>query len=61
VFQTLYFILKKIIIKKSAKKQRAGVFWLDGASIRSDEPLLGTWGLKGKTPTVRASGSATRH
>ncbi len=43
-------------IKKSAKKQGAEIFWLDEASIRSDDPLLRTWGLKGKTPTVRTSG-----
>jgi len=43
-------------IKKTAKKQGAEIFWLDEASIRSDDPLLRTWGLKGKTPTVRTSG-----
>jgi len=43
-------------IKKSAKKQGAEIFWLDEASIRSDDPLLRTWGLKGQTPTVKTSG-----
>lgn len=43
-------------IKKSAKKQGAEIFWLDEASIRSDDPLLRTWGLKGKTPSVKTSG-----
>jgi len=43
-------------IKKSAKKQGAEVFWLDEASIRSDDPLMRTWGLKGQTPTVKTSG-----
>lgn len=43
-------------IKKDAKKQGAEVFWLDEASIRSDDPLMRTWGLKGQTPTVRTSG-----
>jgi transposase len=43
-------------IKKEAKKQGAEIFWLDEASIRSDDPLLRTWGLKGQTPTVRTSG-----
>lgn len=43
-------------IKKSAKKQGAEIFWLDEASIRSDDPLMRTWGLKGQTPTVRTSG-----
>jgi len=39
--------------KKNAKKERAEIFWLDEASIRSDDPLMRTWGLKGQTPTVR--------
>lgn len=43
-------------IKESAKKQRAEIFWLDEASIRSDDPLMRTWGLRGQTPTVRTSG-----
>ena len=43
-------------IKKSAKTAGAEVFWLDEASIRSDDPLMRTWGLKGQTPTVRTSG-----
>jgi len=43
-------------IKKAAKKEGAEIFWLDEASIRSDDPLLRTWGLKGQTPTVRTSG-----
>lgn len=43
-------------IKKSAKKHGAEIFWLDEASIRSDDPLMRTWGLKGQTPTVRTSG-----
>lgn len=38
-------------IKKKAKKQGAEIFWLDEASIRSDDPLMRTWGLKGQTPT----------
>lgn len=43
-------------IKKDAKKQGAEIFWLDEESIRSDDPLLRTWGLKGQTPTVKTSG-----
>ena len=43
-------------IKKDAKKQGAEIFWLDEASIRSDDPLMRTWGLKGQTPTVKTSG-----
>ena len=43
-------------IKKSAKKQGAEIFWLDEASIRSDDPLMRTWGLKGHTPTLKTSG-----
>jgi transposase len=37
------------IIKKEAKKSGAGIFWLDEASIRSDNPFQRTSGLKGKT------------
>lgn len=43
-------------IKKDAKNQGAEIFWLDEASIRSDDPLMRTWGLKGQTPTVNTSG-----
>jgi transposase len=43
-------------IKKEAKKQGAEILWLDEASIRSDDPLMRTWGEKGKTPTVKTSG-----
>lgn len=34
-------------IKQLAKKEGAEIFWLDEASIRSDDPLMRTWGLKG--------------
>ncbi|MCU7937579.1 MAG: IS630 family transposase [Candidatus Thiodiazotropha sp. (ex Dulcina madagascariensis)] len=44
------------IIKKEAKKCGTNIFWLDEASIRSDDPLQRTWGLKGKTPVVKTSG-----
>jgi len=43
-------------IKKNAKRKGAEIFWLDEASIRSDDPLMRTWGLKGQTPTVKTSG-----
>ncbi len=43
-------------IKKSAKKQGAEIFWLDETSIRSDDPLMRTWGLKDQMPTVTSSG-----
>ncbi len=43
-------------IKKLAKKHGAEIFWLDEASIRSDDPLQRTWGLKGQTPIVKTSG-----
>lgn len=43
-------------IKKTAKKAGAEVFWLDEASIRSDDRLMRTWGLKGQTPEVKTSG-----
>jgi transposase len=44
------------LIRKEAKKQGATIFWLDEASIRSDDPLQRTWGLKGQTPIVKTSG-----
>lgn len=43
-------------VKKYAKKTGAEIFWLDEASIRSDDPLQRTWGEKGKTPVVHTSG-----
>lgn len=43
-------------VKKHAKKKGAEIFWLDEASIRSDDPLQRTWGEKGKTPVVKTSG-----
>ncbi|WP_428239786.1 IS630 family transposase [Gynuella sp.] len=42
-------------ISKKAKKQGAEIFWLDEATIRSDDSLLRTWGEKGKTPIVETS------
>lgn len=43
-------------VKKYAKKASAEIFWLDEASIRSDDPLQRTWGEKGKTPVLKTSG-----
>lgn len=43
-------------VKKYAKQQGSEIFWLDEASIRSDDPLQRTWGEKGKTPIVKTSG-----
>ena len=43
-------------VKKYAKKQGAEIFWLDEATLRSDDPLQRTWGEKGKTPVVKTSG-----
>ncbi len=43
-------------VKKIAKKTGATIFWLDEASIRSDDALQRTWGEKGKTPVVKTSG-----
>lgn len=47
-------------IVKKAKKIGAEIFWLDEASIRSDDPLQRTWGLKGQTPVVKTSGQRQR-
>jgi transposase len=43
-------------VKQYAKNKGAEIFWLDEASIRSDDPLQRTWGEKGKTPIVKTSG-----
>ena len=43
-------------IRKTAKKQGSDILWLDEATIRSDDTLHRTWGLKGKTPVVPTSG-----
>jgi len=43
-------------IQRSAKRDGAEIFWLDEATIRSDDPLMRTWGLKGQTPVVPTSG-----
>lgn len=43
-------------VKKYAKNKGAEIFWLDEATIRSDDPLQRTWGEKGKTPVVKTSG-----
>ena len=43
-------------VKKHAKSKGAEIFWLDEASIRSDDPLQRTWGAKGQTPVVKTSG-----
>lgn len=43
-------------LRARAKRCNAEIFWLDEAAIRSDDPLLRTWGLKGQTPIVKTSG-----
>jgi len=43
-------------VKKYAKDKGAAIFWLDEASIRSDDPLQRTWGERGQTPVVKTSG-----
>jgi len=43
-------------VKKYAKNRGAEIFWLDEATIRSDDPLQRTWGEKGKAPIVKTSG-----
>lgn len=42
-------------VKKYAKNKGAEIFWLDEATIRSDDPLQRTWGEKGRTPVVQTS------
>ncbi|MBX2848705.1 MAG: winged helix-turn-helix domain-containing protein [Acidiferrobacterales bacterium] len=36
-------------IKKASKQHNGEIFWLDEASIRSDDSLQRTWVLKGET------------
>ncbi|WP_185906536.1 IS630 family transposase [Teredinibacter haidensis] len=43
-------------VKKYDKKKGAEIFWLDEATIRSDDPLQRTWSEKGNTPVVTTSG-----
>ncbi len=43
-------------VKKYAKTKGAEIYWLDEATIRSDDPLQRTWGEKGRTPVVKTSG-----
>lgn len=43
-------------IEARTKRTGARIFWLDEAAIRSDDPLQRTWGRKGETPVVAASG-----
>ena len=43
-------------IQRRAKRDGARIFWLDEASIRSDDPLQRTWGARGQTPVVPTSG-----
>jgi len=40
-------------VKKHAKKIGAETFWLDEASIRSDDPLQITWGKKEKLQSLK--------
>jgi len=39
-----------------AKRRGAKIFFLDEAGVRSDQALGRTWGMRGKTPEVQASG-----
>ena len=43
-------------LKKRAKRLGAKIFFLDEAGFQSDPPLGRTYGLKGQTPVVTASG-----
>jgi transposase len=44
-------------IKRSAKKECAEIFFEDEAGLRSDHHSGKTWGEKGKTPVVKATGA----
>lgn len=43
-------------LRLRARKNKAEIFFLDEAGIRSDSPLGRTYGLKGRTPVVKTSG-----
>jgi transposase len=44
-------------IKRMAQKQRADIYFGDAAHIRSDHHAGRTWGKKGETPIVEATGA----
>jgi hypothetical protein len=44
-------------IKKTAKAQGADIYFGDAAHIRSDHHAGRTWGKKGETPVVEATGA----
>lgn len=44
-------------IVERAKLEKAQIFFLDEAGIRSDYHSGTTWGIKGKTPVVKATGA----
>lgn len=47
-------------LAQEAKKQGAELLFLDESGFRADEPLGRTWGVRGKTPKVKVSGSRRR-
>jgi len=47
-------------IKAQAKRAGASLFFADESTVRSDYHTGTTWGLKGKTPVVTATGSRFR-
>jgi transposase len=47
-------------IEQKARKERAGIWFGDESGIRSDYHAGTTWGRKGKTPVVQATGTRYR-
>lgn len=43
-------------LRLRGRKNKAEIFFLDEAGVRSDSPLGRTYGLKGRTPVVKTSG-----
>lgn len=43
-------------LRRRARENKAEIFFLDEAGVRSDSPLGRTYGLKGRTPVVKTSG-----
>jgi len=43
-------------LRRRARRNKAEIFFLDEAGVRSDSPLGRSYGLKGRTPVVKTSG-----
>jgi transposase len=48
------------VIRRMAKRDRAEIQWGDEMGMRSDQPVGRTWGRRGQTPVVMATGKRFR-